>query len=130
MTKTDIDKYYNEWKNIGIYSEGGGYTDLFNESYAMITDCGSFLTEYFVTENPVIHMISEKFTPNSVIKEIDKTYYTAHNFEELSQHLNDVILNKTDCKKEARIKLLRNLGLKNNNSAEKIINDILDVTRG
>jgi len=127
MSKEEIDSYYEEWKNIGIFSDGGSYIQLFNESYAMITDCGSFLTEYFVTENPIIHLISDKFVPNSTVNAIDKTYYTAKNTEELFEHLNEVILNKNDYKKIERLELLNKLGLKNNNSAELIINDILEL---
>ena len=127
MSKEDVDKYYKEWEEIGIYSQGGDYTDLFNESYAMITDCGSFLTEYFVSENPVIHLVSDKFTPNPTIKEIDKTYYEAHNLEELEKHLNDVILNKNDYKKQDRIELLQKLNLKDNSSAKRIVDDLLSV---
>ena len=93
----------------------------------MITDCGSFLTEYFVTEKPMIHLISSELKENAVINEIDKTNYTAHNVEELNQHLNDLILNKNDYKKDARIKLLGKLQLKNNNSAKRIIEDILTI---
>ena len=91
----------------------------------MITDCGSFLTEYFVTENPVIHLVSEHLNPNATIKEIDETYYTAHNADELIKYFHQVIIDKYDYKKEDRIKLLEKLNLKNSSSAERIINDIL-----
>ena len=129
MRKQEIDRYYDEWKSFAKYSEGGDYIDLFKQSYAMITDCGSFLTEYFVTENPVIHLVSEHLNPNNTIKEIDKTYYTAHDSDEMIKHLHQVILDKYDYKKEERIKLLEKLNLKNSNSAERIINDILsDIT--
>lgn len=127
MTKEEIDNYYNEWKNIGILSEGGDYIKLFQESYAMITDCGSFLTEYFVSENPVIHLISDKLTPNRSIQKIDETYYTAYNIQDLNKLLEEIIINRNDYKKDERIELLKSLNLKNNNSARCIINDILNV---
>ena len=126
MPEEEINKYYEEWKNIGIVSEGGDYIELFQKSYAMITDCGSFLTEYFASENPVIHLISDKFTPNPAISEIDKTYYTAQSIEELYEHLNNVIINKNDYKKTQRAELSDKLGLKNNYCAKRIINDILN----
>ena len=124
MQKNEIDRYYDEWKSFAIYSEGE-YTDIFKKSYALITDCGSFLTEYFVTGNPVIHMISDKFTPNKMVSEIDKTYYTAYDLEELESHLQKVIIEKQDYKKDERIKLLEKFNLRNGSSAEKIIKDIL-----
>lgn len=125
MRKQEIDNYFNEWKSFATFSDGGDYIRLFKESYAMITDCGSFLTEYFVTGNPVIHLVSEHLKPNGTIQEIDKTYYTAHNADEMVKHLHQVIIDGDDYKKEERIKLLEKLDLKNSNSAEKIINDIL-----
>ena len=127
MTKAEADNYFNEWKNFAIFSDSGDYMDLFNSSYAMITDCGSFLTEYFVSEKPVIHLISEKFAPNSLIKKIDETYYTAYNIEELTQHLNEIILKKNDYKKSERTELAQKLNLKNNYCAKRIIEDILTI---
>ena len=130
MPKEEINKYYNEWKNIGIYSTSGDYMDIFQKSYAMITDCGSFLTEYFVSENPVIHLLSDKFSPNPTIEKIDTTYYTAHNTEELNKHLEEILIKKNDYKKQERIVLLNKLNLKNNNCAENIIRDILfDISK-
>ena len=125
MSKEEADNYYNEWKNTGILSEGGDYTDLFSKSYAMITDCGSFLTEYFVTGNPVIHLISDKFTPNPLTKQIDEVYYGAHNTEEMDGFLAEVILNKNDYKKQERCELLQKLNLHNICSGKRIIDIIL-----
>ncbi len=126
LPKEKLDNYYNEWKSFALYSEGGDYMKLFSESRAMITDCGSFLSEYFVSENPVIHLVSEKFEGNSTIKEIDKTYYTACNLEELNIYLKNVILDKKDGKKSERTELLTKLKLKNSFSAKNIIDDILN----
>jgi len=126
MQKNEIDNYFEEWRKIGQISEGGDYVDLFKESYGMITDCGSFLTEYFITGNPVIHLISDKLKPNKIVEEIDKTYYNVYNEQELSIQLIDVLLNKNDYKKQERINLLNKLNLLNNCSAKRIIDDILN----
>ena len=126
MTKEEVDNYFNEWKKFAIFSEEGNYIDLFKQSYAMITDCGSFLTEYFVSGKPVIHLLSEKFTPNTLTNEIEKTYYSTHNIEELNKNLEDVILNKNDYKKNSRIELAEKLKLKNNYAAKNIIDDVIN----
>ena len=126
MTKEEIDKYFDEWKKIAVFSESGDYMDLFKSSYAMITDCGSFLTEYFVSEKPVIHLVSEAFKGNPVVEDIDRTYYTAHNTEELQEHLNELLLRNNDYKKSARAGLLQKLNLMNNQSAKRIIDDIIN----
>ena len=126
MPHEDIDNYFDEWRKIGQISEGGDYVDLFKESYAMITDCGSFLTEYFITGNPVIHLISDKLQPNKIVEEIDKTYYKAHNEQELTKYLEEVLLNKNDTNQQARAELSDKLNLKNNYSAKRIIDDIIN----
>ena len=51
MSEKEINDYYNEWSKIGFVYDSGDYFDLFNDSDAMITDCGSFLVEYFLTKN-------------------------------------------------------------------------------
>lgn len=127
MSKEELDNYYDEWRKIGFISEGGDYLGLFKESNALITDCGSFIMEYFVSENPMIHLVSEQFEGNSVVQAVDKESYIARNIDELYEHLNTVLLNKNDYKKEQRIQLLQNLNLKNNYSAKRIIDDILNV---
>lgn len=127
MSKKEIDNYYDEWRKIGSISEGGDYLGLFKESNALITDCGSFIMEYFVSENPMVHLVSEQFEGNDVVKSVDSVNYTVSNEEELYENLNSVLLDKNDYKKEQRIQLLQNLNLKNNYSAQRIINDILNV---
>ena len=127
MSKEELDNYYDEWRKIGFISEGGDYLGLFKESNALITDCGSFIMEYFVSENPMIHLVSEQFEGNSVVQAVDKESYIARNIDELYEHLNTVLLNKNDYKKEQRIQLLQNLNLKNSYSAKRIIDDILNV---
>ena len=125
MSKEELDGYYAEWKKVGTISESGDYLGLFKESRALITDCGSFIMEYFVSENPMIHLVSEKFEGNSVVQKVDGVNYSARNKEELFEHLKTVLLDKNDYKKENRIELLKKLNLKNNFCAERIINDIL-----
>ena len=125
MPQKEIDEYFDEWRKIGQISEGGNYVDLFKQSYCMITDCGSFITEYFITGNPVIHLISDKLVPNKITEEIDKTYYRAENQQELVEQLENVLVNKNDFKKNSRLELINKLNLNNSTSAERIIDDIL-----
>ena len=125
MQKDEIDNYFDEWRKIGQISEGGNYVDLFKQSYCMITDCGSFITEYFITGNPVIHLISDKLVPNKITEEIDKTYYRAKNQQELFEQLENVLVNKNDFKKNSRLELIEKLNLNNGTSAKRIVEDIL-----
>lgn len=120
-SEKEVDDYYKEWDNIGMRYESGDYLDLFQQSYAMITDCGTFLTEFFLTKMPVIHLV----TPDSVpfidhINKISATYYRAQNEDELEKYFNEVIINKNDYMKEKRLELLQNLDFANNYSALSI----------
>ena len=125
LGKEKTQKYYDDWKKLGIYCDNCDYMDLFNESVALITDCGSFLTEYLLTEQPVIHLISANAAEyNDNVKKIVKTYYQSHNNEELKKFLDKILIQKEDCKKINRINILKELNLANNNCAQNILNDI------
>lgn len=124
-SEKEVDDYYKEWDNVGMRYESGDYLDLFQQSYAMITDCGTFLTEFFLTKMPVIHLV----TPDSVpfidhINKISATYYRAQNEDELEKYFNEVIINKNDYMKEKRLELLDKLDFANNYSALNIYNYI------
>lgn len=125
MTKSQIDDYWNEWAKIGIVCETGDYLDLFMESKAMITDCGSFETEYFMTKKPLIHLNSKNATPyNPSVKKIVENYYCVNNIQELSNALDNVIIRGNDSLKASRDKLYDELGYDNNYAAFNIIKDL------
>jgi len=84
MSNEQVENYWKEWDRISFKYESGDYLDIFAQSKAMITDCGSFLTEYFVTEKPVIHLISEKsYGYNPSAEAVVENYYKANNLEEI-----------------------------------------------
>lgn len=126
MSEEEIENYWSDWDKIGLKYEAGDYLDLFSESYAMITDCGSFLTEFLLTKQPVIHLVSSKATPfNESVQKIVKSYYQAHNTEELDNYLEEVIIQKQDPKIQERLNVLEELKLKNNYCAKNVIEDII-----
>ncbi|MBQ4114690.1 CDP-glycerol glycerophosphotransferase family protein [bacterium] len=121
----EVREYYDEWDKIGIKYESGDYLDLFNASKMLITDCSSFLGEYFLTENPVIHLISSSSIPfNKTVSQVIENYYKAHNLEELQKLLEE--LPQNDWMKSQRVDALKKLGFKNNYAAENILNDLLN----
>lgn len=125
MTQEEVQEYYDSWKSIAKYCDDGNYMSLFKESYAMITDCGSFLTEYFMSKNPVIHLVSpDAWEYNNNVKQIVKSYYQAHNLEELEKYLQEIIIDKKDYKKQERLDLLEKLQLSNNYCAGNIIKNL------
>lgn len=128
MSEQDIQQYWKKWAEVGIVCESGDYLDLFMESSAMITDCGSFETEYFMTKKPLIYLKSSNGTPfNPAVQKITENYYKAENVQELERALNTVILEKNDYMKEQRINSLEELGYKDNFAAQNIIDDLKKI---
>ena len=125
MSGNEIENYWNEWEKIATVYETGDYMDFFKHSYAMITDCGSFLTEFFLTKQPVIHLVSSNAIPyNPSAKKIVETYYQAHNIDELENFLKTVIIDKNDYLKEKRLSLLKEMKLDSCYAAKNILDDI------
>ena len=122
MTQEEVDNYFAEWAKIGVVCEDGDYQDLFLDSFAIITDCGSFLTEYGATGRPVIHLIcsANKYTPTHLIKRLYDTYYQVHSIDEMQAIFGLVLENRKDPMKEKRLAEARNAGILNSNAAHCI----------
>ena len=105
MSKDEIDNYYESWAKVGMVSLSGGYTELFNNSRALITDCDSFLSEYAVTGNPIIRLVSKVKNNRhySPLKSLFDSYYQVHNKDELEQTLNEIIVRGNDPLRETRL---------------------------
>ena len=123
MSDEEIDAYYSEWRRIGTVCEDSNYQELFLDSSAMITDCGSFLSEYGATERPIIHLISSdnKYKPLSSLTGLYDTYYKVHNTNELITTLKMVIDRREDPMRERRVEALKSTGMIGVNASEEII---------
>ena len=112
-TQEHIDRYWAEWQRIGRLSTEGNYQELLLRSRAMITDCGSFLTEYFALGKPLIHLISKDLLiqPSSTSKRFFDTFYQVRSEEELEPMLDKVLVRGVDDKGEDRSRALERSGL-------------------
>lgn len=128
MCREKADEYYKRWENVGILYDKGDYLGLFQDSKLMITDCGSFLIEYFLTGKPCIHLVSDFFAGNELAKTICKTYYETKNINELKKYLDILINKKQDSKMSERLELREKLGLAKNYCAKNILEDIIKET--
>ena len=129
VPKECIDTYYNEWKKIGMVCTSSEYQELFANSKAMITDCGSFLTEYFCTGKPLLHLISP-FSVNwacDAMKPMFDSFYKIHNKQDLFTEINRVIINGDDYKQQERICVSKNLAFTEQYAAKNIMNDLNDL---
>lgn len=130
MSEEEVERYYNEWSKIATVSEDSNYIDLFSESDLMITDCGSFLTEYGITLKPIIHLLSGNGVKyNYFVDKLTKTYYQVSNEEELVEKLELLLVKNKDPQKDKRIKVLNGFKLINNNSSINIVNDLKEVIK-
>lgn len=130
MTEEQVSEYYAEWEKIGIACYTSDYIDLFFKSKALITDCASFLIEYFCTGKPIIHLISDKATVKvpKTTQEIFDTFYPVRNIEQLYKALDEVIIKGIDKNKQERVNMLQKKELLNNYAAKNIYNDLIKIT--
>lgn len=124
-----IEDYYDEWRNIGIVCEDSDYYEYFFNSKVMLTDCGSFLTEYFCTGKPLIHMINIQSVnwPCKVMKPMYDCFYETYNNKELKETLDKIIVHNDDSKAKERQETLNNMNFTNQYAAQNIMDDLSKV---
>ncbi len=121
MTENEISEYWNRWEKIGMVMESGNYLDMFMESTAIITDCGTFLSEYYFTDKPLIYLYNSDRAPkyNKMVSTMMENYYKVDNLDKLTQTLDDVIL------KEKYKSIKRDTAIKLDYAAKNITEDLL-----
>lgn len=129
FTDNDIENYYKEWEKIATPCYSSDYTEIFLKSKALITDCGSFLIEYFCTGKPVIHLISQDCKAIAPVptQRIFNTFYQVRNPGEFYNNIDTLLQKNNDYKKEERLNLLKELNLENNYAAKNILTDLETV---
>lgn len=124
MTEDEVKDYYREWEKLGASCPPGDYYPLFQSSFAMITDCGSFLLEYLATGKPLIRLISKSLNvfPPRKIQAVFDQFYNVHNQDELFDALDRYIVNREDPNKETRQSASMALGILGHDASEAICN--------
>ncbi len=122
MTEQEVENYYKEWQKVGIYCDNADYFDLFKKSKLLITDCASFLVEYFPSKHPVIQprtRISPKFLP--MVKTITDTYYQPHNLKDLKKLFKLILEENKDTLKEKREKTIEEMNFLGEKTSTRIL---------
>lgn len=129
LTPEQVEDYFNEWKKIGRVVDSYDYFNIFSESCCLITDCGSFLTEYSFTGKPLIHLVSGlAHQPLFPLRQILRNYYQVCNLKELEETLDSLLGMSMDPKKEQREKFAKQQREKYKISAsQNIYQDLLRV---
>ncbi|MDR1232767.1 MAG: hypothetical protein LBJ75_00675 [Puniceicoccales bacterium] len=127
MTQQELDEYYAAWEKYGTVVKEGDYFDLFKTSDCLITDCISFLADYFPSGKPVFHLRrndqSKEF--NDFGKDIIGTYYQIHSNAELEKLFSRVMIDEDDFMAPIRLERMGKLQLVSNETASKCVFDYL-----
>ena len=130
MTKQEADNYYKEWENTGIYCDSADYFDIFKKSKLMITDCASFLVEYFPSTHPVIHLrnkFSPKFLP--MLKTITDCYCQAYNLDELKQFFELLLEKNNDILRQKRLETIDKMKFLDEKTSKRILSYLRNSLR-
>jgi len=110
MTKEEVENYYEQWDklpNATFYNEAN-YINIFKDSDALITDCGSFLAEYLPTRNPILLLISKRNPGyNEIGTRLVECYYQATNIKLIEKFINEVVIEENDSLKDKRLSNLK-----------------------
>lgn len=103
FSQEKIENYYKEWQNIGNVYTDGDYFDIFKSSDLMITDCCSFLGEYFPTGKPLIRPVNENSRGlNHTGQQIVSGYYEVKENNELEEVFETLVVKRIDSKRQIR----------------------------
>lgn len=124
-------RYYRDWSKIGSVCLDAEYAPIFRSSMALITDCGSFLSEYAMTGNPIVHLLSSYNTlnPTEGLAELYSTYYGVRNAEEIGPTLVRLLVDGIDDRAAMRKDALRRTGLAGG-GAGRIVNFLAESLLG
>ncbi|MDR0741854.1 MAG: CDP-glycerol glycerophosphotransferase family protein [Puniceicoccales bacterium] len=127
MTQQELDEYYAAWEKYGTIIRGGDYFDLVKTSDCLITDCISFLADYFPSGKPVFHLRrsdqSREF--NDFGKDIIGTYYQIYSNAELEKLFSRVMIDGDDFMASQRLEQMEKLQLLSDETASKRVFDHL-----
>ena len=126
-TKEEVDNYYNEWEKIAKTCYDGNYTDIFLESKLLITDADTYMSEYFYSGKPIIHLISteSRVDPIKFVQKNLNTLYKVHNLAEMYETFDRVILNSDDYKYEERMARVNSQYSLDKYAANNILNNLI-----
>lgn len=122
-TTEEVSAYYLEWARIGDVCDEGDYMRLFANASLMITDCGSFLSEFGATGRPIIHLMSRrnKLKPCTPCRKLFSTYYEVRSLEELYSSLGMILEKDIDPQREHRLAAVKEANLADVNAAQRIM---------
>lgn len=136
MTYEEFDDYIEQWdsKPNGMYIMDGEYIDLFRKSSLMITDSGSFIAEYLLSDNPCMYLVKpsrdqKRFMDGFSIgaRNILEKYYLCHNEIEIEKYFKMIMVDKNDPMRDERIKLKNEMFINIGCAGQKVVDYLEDI---
>jgi hypothetical protein len=126
--KEKTDEYFlklESFKN-AKYDTSGDYFDLFINSDGMIHDCGSFLAEYFYTDNPQCYLLKNDDVINKEFTDFEKAMlnntYKAFSRQEIVNFIDNIIIKGKDEMREQRDRFAsENIKINHPNASDAIL---------
>lgn len=97
--KSKTDEYYNLWATMpNTQLETGAYRELFQQSDAMIHDCGSFILEYLLMNKPCMYLDrgDGKQNLNDMNKEALKCYSIGKTSGDIERFIEEKVMGQKD----------------------------------
>lgn len=129
MTKAEVDAYYTDWERIGTACYTADYLGLFDDSKAMITDSGSFLTEYGCTGKPLIRLVGANLNAaaHPLMKRLYAGYYEVDDADRMRTTFDRVLIGGEDPLAATRLKALEALDLRTHDAARAIVDYLTEL---
>ena len=123
MDAAAVRDYRNAWRRVGEICDDGNYHGLFARAKAIVTDCGSFLTEFAATGKPVIHLVPtpESVKPAKYMEPLFDSFYRVRNEEELKAAFSSVLERGEDPKRDERLSCMASLGFSESDAAGNVM---------
>lgn len=123
MNEFEYDEYVAQWNNLPnayLYNKGN-YIELFKTSDLLITDCSSFLAEYFPTGKPIFFLNRKDRAEFDKFGNILKQgFYEIKDFEDYRQNFEKIIIKKGDFLSSIRQRLIKRFFNNEKQSSELI----------
>ncbi|MBQ9149509.1 CDP-glycerol glycerophosphotransferase family protein [bacterium] len=110
MTLDEYMNYLKQWDDLdnSLVYDKGEYFDIFKTSDILITDCSSFLAEYFPTKKPIIFINrKDRAAFDDFGNKIKKGFYEANAFDEIETLAKEICENNNDYLLKTRQDILK-----------------------
>lgn len=128
ITESQYLEYVERWNNRqnGLVYQGSEYINLFKQADCLITDCGSFTSEWLPSKKPCMYLINpENEKPydiyNPLGKRILSSYYNCHTWEEIVATFDKVVIQGIDELINKRLSILEESFVKVGESGQYIV---------